>query len=271
MVRRLLFCSFVAVIAGATAAHVYSYFRVRKVQAILSALSKIEIDKSTEADVIKAMPYLTRCQADVYVKPGGIDGNVQSGLQRCYNIHVGVDPFRWMRFEEFARYFGWIDYTGAQPRNWILSVARVLGYRYIQFSASVILLDGRVSSVRYEIADRFAFSASSGDLVSAKSVHSYWAPDRRSVRVSTIIDESPDFNVGGDGNSGIDIRFTPESSAILRMHAFALNLSCFWELSRCYPSQVASLAWQDKTRIAAAAIKRLQSIDPCLAVSSRGE
>lgn len=263
MVRRLLFCTVVAVIAGAMAAHVYSYFRVRKVQAILSALSKIEIDKSTEADVIKAMPYLSRCQADVYVKPGGIDGNVQSGLQRCYYVNVRSDRERWMKFQVFAARFGWVRYTHTGWNNWVATAAGVLGYRYINFGASVLLLNGRVSSVRYGIADHLVFPEVMGEVLSVKSVHSYWAPDRRSVRVSSASDESPEFQVAGSDDWGLNIWFTPDAPAALRSHAFRLDLSCFWKLRHCYAHRVAALAWQDKVRIESAARKRLKSSDPC--------
>jgi hypothetical protein len=248
---------------GATVAHVYDYFRVRRIQTVISALSKLAIDRSIEADVVKAMPYLARCQRDVDVNPGGLDGDLESGLQRCYHVNVRSDLERWIEFESFAYHLGWIDNTPTDWNNWVTRAAGVLGYRYINFGASVILLNGKVSSVRYGIADHLIFPEVLGDVVSVKSVHSYWNVYQRGASASSASDESPDFRVGGGDDWGINVLFTPGVSPVLKAHAFSLNLSCFWGLRRCYAHRVAALAWQDKARIEAAALKRLKSNDPC--------
>ena len=49
--------------------------------------------------------------------------------------------------------FSSVEYS----KSWIFTAADLLGYRYIGFGATVVLLDGKVSSIRYGIAGELVF------------------------------------------------------------------------------------------------------------------
>jgi hypothetical protein len=77
-----------------------------------------------------------------------------------------------MKFENFASDVSsvWSTKDGRQ-RGWVITLANWFGYRYLGFGARVVLLDGRVSSIGYGIADRLVFPQVVGTIVSVDSVH----------------------------------------------------------------------------------------------------
>jgi hypothetical protein len=61
----------------------------------------------------------------------------------------------------------------AVASEWLLHALDWLGYRYLYFEASAIVLDGKVSCVHYGIATKIEFPREVSYIVSAKSVHGF--------------------------------------------------------------------------------------------------
>lgn len=253
----------VLLLVVATGARIYSFRLTHRIQRVISGLSKLRIDEATEDEVLRTVPFLTRGGQDWHVQRNNEVGDVDSGVERVYYVTFS-NKESWMRFERFAVRFSSVEYSkGRHPKSWILTVAGLLGYRYIGFGASVVLLDGKVSSVRYGIADDLVFPEQIGAVVSVSSVHARWASHQRGFEVPSTDDESPQFNIRGD-DEYLAVSYTPDASPALKSHAFQVDLSCFWSLLGCrHARQVSPLLWQDKNAIEAATLARLKSRDPC--------
>jgi len=133
----------------------------------------------------------------------------------------------------------------------------------VSFDATVTLLDGKVSSVSYGVADRLGFPRAVFQLVSVKSAHSFWSSHQSGFEVQSTDDESPQFRVNGYEH-GIRVSYTFDAERDLILHAFHVDLSCFWGLRGCrHVRQIAPLLWQDKNAIKTATLARLQSMEPC--------
>lgn len=190
-------------------------------------------------------------------------GDVDRGVLRGYYFVISNDS-DWMRFASFAeRYSDAIYWTDRPPTSWIFTVADMLGYRYVRFSAGVTLLDGKVSEINYGIGSELEFPRELGNIVSVRSAHGYWAPRQMGFEVPSTEDESPSFDVRGT-DRWLRVSYGPDASAVLRSHLFQVDLSCLWGLIGCrHPRQIAPLLWKDWNEIETATIARLQSNDPC--------
>jgi hypothetical protein len=246
-----------------TVVRVHTFILTNKIHAVIAGLSRLHIDETTEEEVLRTVPYLDHGEWHRLVNTNAEFGNIDKGIERHYFVTISNEP-SWMRFESFAWRFSNAESSrDGRQKSWIFTVADLLGYRYIAFDAVVVLLDGKVSSVRYGIANNLVFPQPSGNIVSIRSVHTRWAPYRMGFEVSSIDDESPQFNVGGDDGQ-LTVLFAPDASPVLKSHLFQINLRCFWGLFGCRQArQVAPLLWQDKNAIEAATLARLQSNDPC--------
>lgn len=261
--RRVYVAFALLLLVLSTVARVYSFVLTRRIHAIISGLSNLHIDETTEEELMRTVPYLTRSKWDRRVDRNVEIGDVDTGVERFYYVTVSNEP-NWMRFESFAGRFPNVGYSkDGRPKSWILTAADLLGYRYLGFGASVVLLNGKVSSVRYGIANELTVPQSFGSIVSVRSVHARWAPYRTGFEVSSTDDESPQFNIGGDDNH-LAVLFTPDASQALTSHVFKVDLNCFWSLVACRDArQIAPLLWQDKNAIAAETLARLKSNNPC--------
>jgi hypothetical protein len=250
-------------LVATTAIRVHSYLLTRKMQAIVSGLAKLQIDHTTEEEVLRTVPYLVRPGWDRHVDRNVELGDVDRGVERHYYAAFSNES-NWLRFGRFAERFSAVQYSkDGHPKNWIITAADLLGYRYIGFAARVVLLDGKVSSVGYGIADRLEFPRVLGNIVSVKSAHAAWASHETGFLVSSTDDESPQFRVGG-GERHLAVSFAFDASPALRSDAFQVYLRCFWSLRGCrHARQIAPLLWQDKNAIEAATLARLKSDDPC--------
>lgn len=246
-----------------TAVRAYSFVLTRRFQAVISGLSKLRIDETTEAEMTRTVPYLVRNNSDWRVARNVELGDVDTGVQSYYYVSMSNQP-SWMRFETIAWRISNVRFTkDGHPKGWIFTLADWLGYRYFSFGAGVVLLDGRVSSIRYEIADRLVFPKVIGDILSVKSIHSRWAPHESGFRVSSAYDENPQFHVQSN-DQALAVLFTSDAPPALTSHAFQIHLTCFWSLFGCHHAdQIAPLLWQDKTSIEAATQTRLNGIDRC--------
>ena len=257
-VRRVCMVVILLLLVAATVSRVFSLVLTRRVQAVISGLSKLQIDETTEGELLRTVPHLIRGERDWDVRPNDELGNVEPGVQQSYYVTISSSERKWMSFLVFADRFSRVEYwKDGPPKSWILTTADLLGYRYLDFSANVVIFNGKVSSISYRLADYLAFPQSSADFIRVKSVHARWHIRQMPSYVQNADDENVQFNVRGDARH-FAASFTPEASPALISHAFQLNLRCFWGLTGCQSaSQIASSLWQDKDAIEAAMDARM--------------
>lgn len=190
-------------------------------------------------------------------------GNVDLGLLRSYYVTISNEA-NWTRFGNFASRYSSVRYSvGGGPRGWLLSLANLLGYRYIGFGAGVVSLNGKVSRVSYGIADYLVFPRQLGMMLSVQSTHARWAPYQRNFQVSSTDDENLQLRIKAN-DQHLSVSYAFDASPSLTSHAFSVNLRCFWGLLGCRGGgQVAPLLWQDKMRLDTATLERLKSKQPC--------
>jgi hypothetical protein len=261
---RRIYLAFVVLPLVLTAViRVRSFMYTRKIQAVIAGLSKLQIDETTEEEVAKTVPYLVRGTRDRNVERSVEVGDVDRGVVRGYYFVISND-LDWMRFESFAvRFSDPIYWKDRPPTGWIFTIADLLGYRYVYFSAGVTLLDGKVSGIGYGVGNKLEFPRELANIVSVASAHGYWAPHQHGFEVSSTKDESPSFDVQGN-DRWLRVSYSADTSPKLRSHLFRVDLNCFWGPIGCrHPRQIAPLLWEDENEIEATTIARLQSNDPC--------
>jgi hypothetical protein len=256
-------------IAFSTGIRIRSYLLTRKIYAVLSGLEQVHVDTTTEKQLLRIVPYLT---------PDSQERRTELGLQRDYLVKISNDEdLRWMRWLPAFVFSLWPGRMDIPVRNkWEfmslpLKTAYLLGSRNVSFSASVIVLDGTVSSTRYDIEPDVRFALPLGYLVVARSVHGLFA--RRSVPVHSTDDERPEFRFGQTAgefswqegtDNAIAVAYTPDAPRDLVSHVFQVDLRCFWGIRGCdYVRQVTPLLWKDRQAIIDATAARFASADPC--------
>jgi hypothetical protein len=265
--RRVYLVLVLLLLATSAAARIYTFVLTRRMEAVIAGLSKLQIDKSAEEDIKRTVPYLERWQWGGQLKRTPETGDIDIGMEQGYSVVISNES-SWLRFGRLITPFVSCcvntTYTkDGYEDNWVLTLTNLLGYRYVYFGASIVLLDGKVSSIRYGVADRLVFPRQIGELVSARSVHGVWASYRRGFEVTSIDDESPQFRVSNHANN-LRVSYTIDAPPDLVAHAFKVDFGCFWGLRGCHtPRQIAQLLAQDAERIQSAALARLKSTDPC--------
>jgi hypothetical protein len=264
---RVYFVLVLSLVATSATARIYTLALTRRMEVVIAGLSKLEIDKSTEEEVKRTVPYLVRWQWQVPLKRSPENGDIDIGVEQGYSVAISNES-SWMKFGRLISPFTSCclntTYTkDGYEQNWILALTNLLGYRYVYFGASVVLLNGRVSSISYGVQDRLVFPRQVGMILDVKSVHAFWASYRRGFEVSSMDDESPQFRVR-QGTSNLSVSFTFDAPPDLVAHAFDVDLSCLWGIRGCLtPANIAPALAQDAERIQSAALTRLKSTDPC--------
>lgn len=246
---RRLYISLLTLLLGLTvAARLRSYFVARRIQAVLHGLEQIRIDETTEEDLPKVVPYLTR----------GQEWKHGEFVQRWYYIKIpdgsGTPRLRFLAYSP-----PWTDCVD-EIEFW-------LGFRYMGFDASVLVQDGKVSKVSYGLAKLLGWPRAVTYIVSANSVHGLWLPYRTGFEVTSQDDLSPEFRIAEvpvattlGHEKGLHITFTNDAPAQLTKKAFQLDLSCFWSLRGCGNARdIAPRLWQDAQELQAATYKQLIS------------
>jgi hypothetical protein len=244
LARRLSFTCFLVFLFVIAAAHIRNYFLVKTIEGVLAGLQRVRLDQTTETELLTDVPLLTR---------RGQDRRVDSGLERRYGVVIS-NEHDWL--------LGGPLYPA--PAGWRYELEDLLGYRTLIFAAGVLLRDGKVSHIGYEVEQRAdIWPRHAGAIVSAESAHGFWNPSG-SVIVTSEDDESPQFRVYGD-EKFLGVTYASDASSELSSLAFRIDLSCFWALrSRCHSTfQVAPLWWQRKRAVEDEALARLTGPDPC--------
>ncbi len=240
--RRASLSVFLLLILLTTTVRIRSYFLVRRFQRVLSGMSRIQIDKTTEEELVRVVPYLVRSATEE--KSGAHAGG--------YYYVVSSNGSDWLMHQLYFGNFGfWIPHARA------LKIAGWFGYRYISFYAQLFVIDGNVSRIRYEIVDEAAIPGSYTDFISVRSAHGVWGKESPTV-VTPADDENPQFRVSGDDNS-LHVTYTFDAPPEQVSRAFDINLSCFWSFRGCRTARdVAPLLWQYKNEIQEKAFARLR-------------
>jgi len=205
----------------------------------LHGLTAIQIDRTTEEQLLKTVPYLTRSkwQHGYYVEISNESDHLSTFL-----IGYGL-PF-----------VSFLEQTPLLPR-----IAYWLGYRYIDFDAGVLIQDGKVSHVGYGLSRQWVRPKVAGYIVSVNSIHGLWLSRQHSLEVTSLDDENPQYRPIGDQN-GLRLTYTNDAPAELTKRAFQLNLECFWNLHGCYDArEIASSLLEDSQAIKKAALERLRT------------
>jgi hypothetical protein len=201
-------------LAISTAARLRTYFMTRKIEAVLHGLSQIRLDQTTEEQMTKMVPYLT-----------GKDWKANGFSYRRYYVHISDEsdglpwPYGLTHSYELAL---WLDRVG-----------NLLGYRYINFDAGVLVQDGKVSGTDYGLANqrvRPRATGYAGYIVTASSAHGFWL--HGPLQISSIEDHSPQYRPTRWRNT-LSVIYTGDAPPELTKHLFDLNLNCFWGLRAC--------------------------------------
>jgi len=257
MARRVYFGILLLLLCTPLVPRLRNMYRARKFQAVLAGLGRVKVDQTTEAELVKLVPYLKRGYSGK-----GPDGSVET----WYGVEF-TNEFDWsLRWPFLFR----LD--SAEDYNRMRKAARLLGISFLSFGAGVKVRDGKVSRVSYAINNNGGWPRTICNIISAESVHGPWLPYRTGFGVSSVDDESPQFRVssgrswdaeGPDENS-MQVKWTFDAPPELISHLYRIDLSCAWSLHGCLSArEMAPLLWQDETKIMAATYARLISREPC--------
>jgi hypothetical protein len=255
LARRTYFAMFLMLTCLVPTPRIRTFFRARKFEEVLAGLAQVKVDQTTEAELLKIVPYLARRSS--YRGPDGAVGT-------WYSV-------------EFTNEFDWTvahlyHLMGPSSYRTFNKTAAVLGCHFLSFGALVVVRDGRVSSVRYAVNNWGGWPRALGNVVSAKSVHGPWLSWHRGFRVTSVYDENPQFRIESGRSfdaedpraTSIDVEWTFDAPPEMISHAYQLDLSCSWGLRGCLSGRdMAPLLWQDEQNIQAEAMARLKSPEPC--------
>jgi hypothetical protein len=246
--RRIYIAIILIVLCMTSAARLRTYVMARRIQSVLHGLAEIRVDQTTEQQLLKSVPYLTRSEHEW--KAGEI-------VQRWYVTEISNES-DWLMSGLMTYGSHLLGLLGQDPES-LRRLAYQLGYRYLSFDASVLVQDGRVSQVTYGLAKEWVRPREIGYIVSAKSVHGFWLPHLMGFAVTSEEDVSPQYRPGGD-EKGLGVIYTTDAPPERTTRAFQLNLSCFWSLRGCDDArEIAPAVWQDIQALQAATYQQLIS------------
>jgi hypothetical protein len=263
LVRRLSLALLLFLLIFTTGVRIRSVVLARRIQAVLSGLGQLRVDQTMEGQLLKSVPYLVR------------EGDYPRGgfVERYYRVEISnQNDRRWLwRLAQAAPIrFLWRWPEPAYPRkpmdlmSFPFKLAHWLGWRYISFSATVAVQNGRTSYVWYGIETDVEQGWPHDPLIFARSFHGFWMPHALPVPVSDTDDESPTYRVKGTERV-LGAEYSPDAPIELIRHVFQVDLSCYWGIRGCVSTrEVAPLLWRDKQAIEARATARLHGTgNPC--------
>jgi hypothetical protein len=210
--RRIYLFIVLLVLVAAAGARVSSLVQIRRIHRVLAGLQQVQIDHTTEAELLRTVPYL---QWNQYEWREG------SAVHRAYYVVVSNER-------------QWLGVTGSSnfDTSWRRATADWIGFRYLDFRANVVLLDGKVSKIAYGIQFHPGFPRVFVDSVYVTSFHGIWAPYEHSLPISSADDESPQYHIGGN-EERLAVSYAFDAPPNLVSHAFSLRLACMLSLRSC--------------------------------------
>lgn len=263
MARRIylivFFLVLVLLLCVPTVPRIRNAYRAWKFQKVLAGLERVKVDQTTEAELIKLVPYLKR----------GYSGKDTNGNVETWYAVEFSNEFDWSA--------DWVDrfLRGNTVQNYerAMKTARMLGAWFLSFGAGVKVRNGTVARVGYGINPWGGWPRAIGETISVKSVHGAWLPYRRGFEVSSVDDQNPQLRIwhgrgffGQEGTNvnALAVRWTPDAPSALLAHLYHINLSCAWSLHGCVSARdIAPLLWHDAERTEAATRARLESPEQC--------
>ena len=229
--RRLSLPPLLLLLIFTTSVRIRSVVLTRRIQAVLSGLGQLRVDQTMEGQLLKSVPYLVR------------EGDYPRGgfVERYYRVDISnQDDRRWLwRFAQTAPIrFLWRWPKPAHPTkpmdlmSFPFKLAHWLGWRYISFSAVVVVQNGRASYVWYGIETDIEQGWPHDPLIYARSFHGFWMPHAIPVPVSDTDDESPIYRVKGTERV-LGAEYSNDAPMELVRHVFQVDLSCYWSLRGC--------------------------------------
>ena len=257
---------FLLVVASA-GVRLHSYLLTRRIQRVLTALKQLRIDESNEEELVRTVPGMVRAW----------ERTLGSSVERCYSTRIFTDDQGRMPGWMPRFFYSWSrDISQAKrPRevlSWTAKVVHWLGMRHLSFSATVVVMDGRVARFWYGIEPDVFLGWPVGYVISVSTVHGFWLERGRPVPVNSLDDERPEVRFTfinspfalKAADTSIDFYYTPDAPRELIAHAFEVDLSCFWSLHLCDSvRQIAPYLFADRQTVAQAADARVRSPDPC--------
>lgn len=233
-----------------TVARLHSYFMVRRIESVLYGLSEMRLDQTTEEQMLKTVPFMTRR-----------DWDSKSGSVHDYYVHISNESNSLM-------YSLAVILNAVRSERLVAGVERsldALGYRFISFDARILVQNGKVSEINYGLANQVEYPRDPGYigyLVSARSVHGFWLSHQRPLEITSMDDGSPQYRPSQYRND-LNVIYTNDVSTEISKRVFRLNLNCFWKLNGCKSARdIVPEMWSDAQAIQEAAYQRLIS-DKC--------
>jgi len=139
LARRIYLVTLFLLVCATTVARVRSVLMARKFQAVFAALERVKVDQTTEAELLKIVPYMTR----------GYSAKRRDGSVETWYSVVISNESDWLVHRLFRFYSGRLH-----------EVADLLGYRSDQVGGRVLLFtNGWFDSCQFVPATPSALSA----------------------------------------------------------------------------------------------------------------
>jgi hypothetical protein len=273
--RQLYLTFLLLVVAISSVIRVRSYLITRRFQIVLARLAQLKVDSTSEEQFVRSVPYLLR-DAEEEDREGTHLRHFYRGVFSNDNDMRWLRWFRWMAWPFTPRSSGFSDRGVENKWNCLdasLKAAYLLGWRHMAFHAGVVVEDGVVSSVSYDIEPDVFAGWPASYLVVARSAHGFWAMRNRPVPVSSVDDDSPEYRFGSvageftfirGADASIGVAYTPDAPPDKIAHVYEVDLSCFWGLRGCDSvRQVVPRLWEDQRKLWQMTDIRLTSLDSC--------
>src|SRR6266481_6085567 len=99
--RRIYLVLVLALLATSAAVRIYTFVLVQRIEAVIASLSTLQIDKSTEDEVKRTVPYLKRWQWEGQLKRSPETADIDMGIEQGYSVAISNEslgiPIRSLR------------------------------------------------------------------------------------------------------------------------------------------------------------------------------
>lgn len=230
----LLFASITLVTAAAF--RLQSYFFAQKVRSVLSRMGQIQLDKTSQTEVVALLPEFkpgTPSDFLIYGVP-----HIQCSANACYGMQVRNWPGGMIaRLQEKLNY--------RFPR--LFEAIYKLGHRYLAFAAFVEIRGGTVSRCLYVLGvQNGEFPAN--DVVSVAVFggdRADFLSDFGSARGDEVTRGFRGRVPGNKPTTDISLVFTPDANVEDVRNAFDIHVECVWNTQGCWSiKQLLPLLWK---------------------------
>ena len=239
--RRTLFvlvlvASFILITAATF--RLQSYLFARKVHSVLNRMETIELDKTSQAEVVALLPeFKPGTQSDFLINA---EPNARCPGEACYALHI----------ENWTRgIIAWLQSKIGYRYHWLHEAVYWVGHRFLLFAAYVEIRGGRVSRYEYTLwVENQEFPAS--DIVVVHALGTDRASFPGYFGFMSDYDEIGDFRIRVARNkptTSMYIAFTPGAKPEDVRNTYDVHLNCVWNAQGCSATkQLLALLWETK-------------------------